>query len=243
MAVVGQPRRAGPRSPLAGARSALRPGAYLPLPQTDFGVDYPSDAPSGAGRLLELAGAYGLHAVAPGTAVRRGSAAPLAAPLRFRLSDTVADSSRRFGALGLRKAPDHSTLHRFMRRLDEKTLLAALNENVHRMAASNHTRRESPTTAAVGATGLAPGTISTFYVRRTHNRGGNPMLWCRWLKRLTVVDTQRQVVLAQETCSGPYNRSAMLRTKLLRSAWSWLTRSSTVSRTTATCVSGLRYRV
>ena len=34
---------------------------------------------------------------------------------------------------------------------------------------------------AVDATGLAPGAISTFYVWRTHNRGGEPMLWRRWL--------------------------------------------------------------
>ena len=64
---------------------------------------------------------------------------------------------------------------------------------------------------AVDATGLAPGAISTFYVRRTHNRSGEPMLWRRWLKWLVVVDTDRQMVLAQEACSGPYNGSAMLR--------------------------------
>src|SRR3712207_7059111 len=37
------------------------------------------------------------------------------------------------------------------------------------------------------------------------------MLWRRWLKWLIVVDTKRQVLLAQEACSGPYNGSAMLR--------------------------------
>ena len=114
-------------------------------------------------------------------------------------------------ALGLRKAPDHTTLYRFMRRLDEQTLLDALNETVRRMPASSHTRRESPAIAAVDATGLASGAISTFYVRRTRNRGGEPMLWRRWLKWLIVVDTKRQIVLAHEACSGPYNGSAMLR--------------------------------
>ena len=66
---------------------------------------------------------------------------------------------------------------------------------------------------AVGATGLAPGAISTFYVRRTHNRGDEPMLWPRrWLKWLVVVVTDRQMMLAQdEARSGPYNGSAMLR--------------------------------
>ena len=98
-----------------------------------------------------------------------------------------------------------------MRRLDERTLLSALNETVRRMPASNHARREPSATAAVDATGLAPGAISTFYVQRTQNRDGKPMPWCRWLKWLILIDTQRQLVLAQEACSGPYNGSAMLR--------------------------------
>ena len=37
------------------------------------------------------------------------------------------------------------------------------------------------------------------------------MLWRKWLKWLVLVDTQSQLVLAQEACSGPYNGSAMLR--------------------------------
>ena len=60
--------------------------------------------------------------------------------------------------------------------------------------------------------GLAPVALSIFYVRRTHNRGDEPMLWRRWLKWLIVVDAKRQVLLVQEACSsGPYNSSAMLR--------------------------------
>lgn len=47
----------------------------------------------------------------------------------------------------------------------------------------------------VDATGLAPGAIITFYVRRTQNRGGEPMLW-RMGGGLgvarRVVDTDRQ---------------------------------------------------
>jgi hypothetical protein len=58
---------------------------------------------------------------------------------------------------------------------------------------------------------LAPGSISTFYVRRTRNRGGDPILWRRWLKWLIVVDTKRQIGLAQEACSGPYDGSALVR--------------------------------
>ena len=33
-------------------------------------------------------------------------------------------------ALGSRKAPDHTTLYRFLRRLDERALVAALNETI-----------------------------------------------------------------------------------------------------------------
>lgn len=115
-------------------------------------------------------------------------------------------------ALGLGKAPDHTTLYRFLRRLDERgALVAALNETIRRLPKPDHHGQEPAAIVAVDATGLAPGAISTFYVRRTHNRGGEPMLWRRWLKWLVVVDTDRQMVLAQEACSGPYNGSAMLR--------------------------------
>lgn len=114
-------------------------------------------------------------------------------------------------ALGLRKAPDHTTLYRFLRRLDERALVAALNETVRGLPKPSLHEQEPAAIVAVDATGLAPGAISTFYVRRTHNRGGEPMLWRRWLKWLVVVDTDHQMVLAQEACSGPYNGSAMLR--------------------------------
>lgn len=115
-------------------------------------------------------------------------------------------------ALGLGKAPDHTTLYRFLRRLDERgALVAALNETIRRLPKPDHHGQEPAAIVAVDATGLAPGAISTFYVRRTHNRGGEPMLWRRWLKWLVVLDTDRQMVLAQEACSGPYNGSAMLR--------------------------------
>lgn len=114
-------------------------------------------------------------------------------------------------ALGLGKAPDHTTLYRFLRRFDERALVAALNETIRCLPKPDHYEQEPAAIVAVDATGLAPGAISTFYVRRTNNRGGEPMLWRRGLKWLVVVDTDRQMVLAQEACSGPYNGSAMLR--------------------------------
>jgi hypothetical protein len=126
----------------------------------------------------------------------------------------LAEHSELRRALKLHKAPDHTTLYRFLRRLDERALVTALGETARRLPAPRHAaarQGESAATVAVDATGLAPGAISTFYVQRTHNRGGKPMLWRRWLKWLTLVDTERQIVLAQEACSGPYNGSAMLR--------------------------------
>jgi DDE family transposase/transposase-like protein DUF772 len=121
-------------------------------------------------------------------------------------------------ALELDKAPDYTTLHRFLNRLDERVLVRALGETVRRgPSLSRHAHRdddqqqESRVIVAVDATGLSPGAISTFYVQRTQNRGGKPMHWRKWLKWLVLVDTQSQLLLAQEACSGPYNGSAMLR--------------------------------
>lgn len=120
-------------------------------------------------------------------------------------------------ALQLHKAPDYTTLHRFLNRLEEQVLVRALGESVRRappLAPHAHLNDDQPkpqAIVAVDATGLSPGAISTFYVQRTQNRGGKPMLWRKWLKWLVVVDTQSQLVLAQEACSGPYNGSAMLR--------------------------------
>jgi hypothetical protein len=120
-------------------------------------------------------------------------------------------------ALELHKAPDYTTLHRFLNRLEERVLVRALGETVRRGThPSPHAHHDdqqgmSPGIVAVDATGLSASAISTFYVQRTQNRGGKPMLWRKWLKWLVLVDTQSQLVLAQEACSGPYNGSAMLR--------------------------------
>jgi Transposase domain (DUF772) len=78
----------------------------------------------------------------------------------------LAEHRELLSALGLCKAPDHTTLYRFLRRLDERTLVAALNESVRYLSnPDHHEQEESAATVAVDATGLAPGAISTFYVR------------------------------------------------------------------------------
>ena len=81
-------------------------------------------------------------------------------------------------ALELDKAPDYTTLHRFLKRLEEQVLVRALGETVKRgsprspHARHDDQRRRSQAIVAVDATGLSPGAISTFYVQRTQNRGG-----------------------------------------------------------------------
>jgi hypothetical protein len=103
---------------------------------------------------------------------------------------------------------------------------------------------------AVDATGLAPGAISTFYVRRTQNRGGEPMLWRRWL-----ISGSSWSTLIGRWCSGArggllcgsYNGSAMLcdhlwmaPMRLLRLGQGTLADAEfdRASTTTATCTNG-----
>jgi hypothetical protein len=82
-------------------------------------------------------------------------------------------------ALGLDEVPDYTTLHRFLNRLDERVLVRALGETVRRgPSPSRHAHhhhyqlQESQSIIAVDAAGSSTGAISTFYVQRTHNRGG-----------------------------------------------------------------------
>lgn len=111
-------------------------------------------------------------------------------------------------ALQLGSVPDHTTLYRFLRRLDEAAITRALNEVVHRMPLGGTRRR---TQVAVDATGLSPGASSTFFVRRMYHHTQQPMPWRRWLKWLVVVDLRRQLLLAQRAHSGPTNDGANLR--------------------------------
>ena len=54
-------------------------------------------------------------------------------------------------ALGLGKAPDHTTLYRFLRRLDERALVAALNETIRCLPKPDHHEQEPAWIAAVDA--------------------------------------------------------------------------------------------
>ena len=110
-------------------------------------------------------------------------------------------------ALRLTQVPDHTTLYRFLRRLDEAMIQRVLTA-VARRVPHPSARHARGTLLAVDATGLTPGAISTFFVKRLRDQGGT---WRRWLKWLIAIDVPRRLVVAQHARQGPVNDSATLR--------------------------------
>ncbi|MGE5141126.1 MAG: transposase [Rudaea sp.] len=110
--------------------------------------------------------------------------------------------------LGLRQAPDYSTLNRFLQRVEDKLIDQVLAEVVRRLNTALAPPGSS-TTVAVDATGLAQGAISTFFVHRVQEHPGRTRR--HWLKWILVVDVPRRVVLAQAARWGPANDGATLR--------------------------------
>jgi hypothetical protein len=114
-------------------------------------------------------------------------------------------------ALGLERVPDHTTLYRFMRRVTDEILDAVLITLLERFTPRHKRgRRRKQAVVAVDATGLAPGSISTFFINRRTDRGDG-LPWRHWCKWTVVVDVLRRCVLAQEARQGPYNDCATLR--------------------------------
>src|SRR5436189_4004992 len=114
-------------------------------------------------------------------------------------------------ALELQAVPDYSTLFRFMLRVEEKMIAQVLAEVVRRFQSRKSASGNAKSTVAVDATGLAPGAISTFFIRRREQHGGAAMPWRYWLKWLLAVDTRLRVMLAQKAHQGPVNDCATLR--------------------------------
>lgn len=110
-------------------------------------------------------------------------------------------------ALELERVPDYTTLYRFLRRLDENLLAQALNETLTHLPGAGE---DPKATVAVDATGLAPGAISTFFVKRRKD-GGEGLPWRYWLKWVVVVDVAQQMLVAQLAKRGPSNDCAQLR--------------------------------
>lgn len=113
-------------------------------------------------------------------------------------------------ALGLEQVPDHTTLYRFMRRVTEDVLDEVLRAVATRLTPKRRGRKPKKAVVAVDATGLAPGSASTFFINLRTNRGeGLP--WRHWCKWMVVVDVLRRCMLAQAARQGPYNDCATLR--------------------------------
>jgi hypothetical protein len=106
-------------------------------------------------------------------------------------------------AVGLPVVPDDTTLYRFLRRLTEEALAHTLRAVVHRVMPE----MDGPATVAVEATGLTPGAIRTFFVKRIKDRApGVP--WRHGLPWPMAIDVDRRVILAQTARRGPTNDGA-----------------------------------
>ncbi|HJS29017.1 MAG TPA: transposase [Anaerolineales bacterium] len=113
-------------------------------------------------------------------------------------------------ALELESVPDHTTLYRFLRRLDERTLQRILEATLQLLPPQSEANGP---TVAVDGTGLMPCAVSTFFVKRLKDHGSG-YAWRHWVKWLVAVDVQTQMVLAQQARHGPYNDCANLRSLL-----------------------------
>jgi hypothetical protein len=101
--------------------------------------------------------------------------------------------------------PYYTTLYRFLCRLEEDMIHRAIAGTVQQIKANN-----ASATLAVDATGLAPGSISTFFINHKRDRSeGLP--WRYWLKCLVSVDISDQILVSQMAKCGPQNDCAELR--------------------------------
>jgi hypothetical protein len=122
----------------------------------------------------------------------------------------LAEHSDLRAALGIERAPDHTMLYRFMRRVTDEMIDTVLVAVVQRLPNRRRGRKPKGATVAVDATGLAPGSISTFFVNRQRDHGDG-LEWRHWCKWTVVIDVLRHCVLAQAARPGPYNDCATLR--------------------------------
>jgi hypothetical protein len=121
----------------------------------------------------------------------------------------LAEHAELRAALGLQHVPDYTTVYRVLRRLDEAALEQALGAVVQQLMPAP--ARQA--TVAVDATGLAPGAISTFFVKRAKDRGEG-FTWRHWLKWTLAVDLDSRVILAQTARRGPTNDCAPRRPRV-----------------------------
>jgi hypothetical protein len=122
----------------------------------------------------------------------------------------LAEHSELRAALGLERVPDHTTLYRFMRRVTDEMLDTVLIAVATSLVPRRRGRKRKKAVVAVDATGLAPGSVSTFFINRRTDCGEG-LEWRHWCKWTIVIDVLRRCVLAQGARQGPYNDCATLR--------------------------------
>jgi hypothetical protein len=96
-------------------------------------------------------------------------------------------------------------VYRFLRRLDEAVLERILSAVVQRLVP----QPDSHATVAVDATDLAPGAISTFFVKRAKDQGEG-FTRHHGLQWTMAVDVVRRLIVASTARRGPYNDGATL---------------------------------
>jgi hypothetical protein len=110
-------------------------------------------------------------------------------------------------ALGVRGVPDYTTLYRFLRRLDEVVVEETLSDVSRCWPPADAKRRA---TVAVDATGLTPGAISTFFVKRIKDQDPG-FTWCHWVEWTMAIEVDRRLIVAQTARRGPTHDGATLR--------------------------------
>jgi hypothetical protein len=110
-------------------------------------------------------------------------------------------------ALQLDRVPDFSTLHRFLKRITEPLIAQIMRQVLEQFP---QPLPATQTSVAVDSTGLAPGAISTFFVKRARDHGDG-FTWRHRLKWTVAVDIPRRLILAQVAHRRPTNDCAKLR--------------------------------
>src|SRR5881396_3350091 len=117
----------------------------------------------------------------------------------FRAAEVrLAEHAELRRALELRSVPDYSTLFRFMLRVEEQMIAQVLAEVVRRFQSRRSAPSQDKRIVAVDATGLAPGSISTFFIRRREQHGGAPIPWRYWLKWLGDIEIDKIGVMKND---------------------------------------------
>jgi hypothetical protein len=116
----------------------------------------------------------------------------------------LAEHAELRAALQLTRVPDHTTLWRFLDRVPLAVLQDLLAEVLRRCAPPSGPRGgRRRAVVAVDATGLATGSVSTYFERRRQELTGQPRSRAHWLKWLVALDVDRQLILAQTAHRGP----------------------------------------